>query len=103
MSGEASADTCDVKPEVKPILDTINLKVKDQDGHEVQFKVKPSTKFEKIFSAFCERRSIAKDGIRFLFDGVRLNGTQTPGEMNMEDNDIIDALVTQLGGGVQCI
>mmetsp|Transcript_4029 Transcript_4029/g.18393 ORF Transcript_4029/g.18393 Transcript_4029/m.18393 type:complete len:93 (+) Transcript_4029:94-372(+) len=78
--------------------DHINLKVKDQDNSEVHFKVRQTTKFEKIFTAFCSRKSLQPGAVRFLFDGQRINPTQTPQELDMEDGDSIDAMMEQVGG-----
>mmetsp|Transcript_31300 Transcript_31300/g.68400 ORF Transcript_31300/g.68400 Transcript_31300/m.68400 type:complete len:97 (+) Transcript_31300:151-441(+) len=87
------------KPEVKPDKgETISLKVKDQDNNEVHFKVKMTTKFDKIFTAFCEKRGIAKENSRFVFDGTRLNGQQTPKDLDMEDEDCIEVFLEQVGG-----
>ena len=37
--------------------------------------------------------------VRFLFDGNRISPNQTPEELDMEDNDVIDVMVEQQGGG----
>ena len=62
------------------------------------FKVKKSTKFEKIFQAYADRVGKPSGSIRFVFDGNRLNNDQTPADLGMEDNDHIDAMVQQTGG-----
>ena len=36
--------------------------------------------------------------VRFLFDGNRISPNQTPEELDMEDNDVIDVMVEQQGG-----
>jgi len=80
----------------------LNLKVKSGDGNEVYFKVKKSTVFSKVMAAYCKKVGAEPDSVRFLFDGVRIQGSQTPEELQMEDEDVIDAMVTQTGGGGQC-
>ena len=35
---------------------------------------------------------------RFLFDGTILNAAQTPEELGMDDGDIVEVFITQLGG-----
>lgn len=96
------------------------LRLDPQDNSEVHFKVKMTTKFEKvrvrrapdpdrvlypstprpsettaehvadrrtwplalpsrqIFNAFCSRKALQPDAVRFLFDGSRINPNQTP-------------------------
>ena len=48
--------------------------------------------------AYCQREALPAEGVRFLYDGERLNRDQTPPELEMQDGDAIDALVEQTGG-----
>ena len=56
----------------------ITLKVRDQGGEEMFFKVKKNTKLSKVMTAFAERRGVALTSLRFLLDGERVNGEDTP-------------------------
>lgn len=76
----------------------ISLKVKGQDGNIVHFKIKRKTVLKKLMEAYCQRQSLQLDQIRFLFDGARLRDNQTPDELDMEDDDVIDAMLFQVGG-----
>ena len=38
-----------------------------------------------------------RESVRFLFDGERINERQTPQDLDMEDNDVIDVMVEQVG------
>jgi len=78
--------------------DHLSLRVVSQDGNEVYFKIKKQTPLRKLMDAYCQRQSIDPASIRFLYDGQRLRAEQTPKELEMEDNDIIDAVLTQTGG-----
>ncbi len=51
-------------------------------------------------SIFCARMSVDPRGIRFLFDGTVLNPDATAETMGMEDEDEIDAMLTQVGGEI---
>lgn len=51
-----------------------------------------------MMKAYAERQAIGQDSIRFVFDGMRLNENQSPAELDMEDNDEIDAFLEQVGG-----
>lgn len=79
-------------------VNQINLKVVTQDGNEIFFKCKMTTPLDKLMKAFCNRNGVAANSVRFLFDGNRINGTQTPSELDMEDGDVIDVMVEQQGG-----
>ncbi|KAL3636980.1 Small ubiquitin-related modifier 2 [Castilleja foliolosa] len=76
----------------------INLKVKDQDGNEVFFRIKRNTQLKKLMNAYCDRQSVEFNSIAFLFDGRRLRAEQSPDELEMEDGDEIDAMLHQTGG-----
>ena len=41
---------------------------------------------EKLMHAFCNRGRIS---VRFLFDGIRINETMTPEQLDMEHGDVI--------------
>lgn len=60
--------------------------------------MKQSTPFRKIFNAYCDKLGKSTNDVRFMFDGNRLNADQTPGDLDMEDGDILEAMVEQIGG-----
>ena len=68
-----------------------------QDGSEVYFKCRPTTPLGKLMNAFCQRQGVAMQSVRFLFDGMRLHPNSTPRDMDMEDGDVIDAMIEQGG------
>lgn len=80
------------------VNDKISISVVNQSGQEVFFKVRTTTLFKKIFEAYCQKLSIPTQSIRFLFDGSRINPEDSPESLNMEDNDVVDALLEQTGG-----
>lgn len=55
----------------------LNIKVTD-NNNEVFFKIKRSTKLEKLMNAFCERQGKTLQSVRFLFEGQRVQPTDTP-------------------------
>jgi len=76
----------------------INLKVMGQDGNVVQFKIKRHTALKKLMSTYCERAGLALQTIRFSFDGTRINESDTPKGLDMEDGDTIEVFQQQSGG-----
>lgn len=92
----------------------INIKIIAQDGNETFFKVKPSTRLEKLVRAWAQRngtyieksKSVThitqRHTLRFLFDGSRIlePGSETPEECGMEDGDEILVMAEQMGGCV---
>ena len=48
-------------------------------------------------NAFCQRQGVNLNAVRFLFDGERLRESQTPEYLEMEDGDVIDVMMEQVG------
>jgi small ubiquitin-related modifier len=53
---------------------------------------------EKVIRAFCEKVDIDMATVRLTFDGRRVEPTQTPTDLSLEDGDILDVLEQQIGG-----
>ena len=60
--------------------------------------MKKTTKMEKVFAAYAQRKGVDKAAMRFLLDGSRLAGDETPKSLELEDQDQIDAMLEQVGG-----
>jgi small ubiquitin-related modifier len=58
-------------------IEHLNIKVTD-GNNEVFFKIKRSTKLEKLMKAFCERQGKDLRSARFLFDGTKVQAQDTP-------------------------
>ncbi|KAL6284785.1 hypothetical protein ACE6H2_015714 [Prunus campanulata] len=85
----------------RPDEDTVNLKIQfNKDGVQTFFRIKRTTKLQKLMEAFCKNRSLDPKSIEFTFDSVRLEKNKTPEQLlnfvqlGMEDGDLIDALVS---------
>lgn len=65
------------KPEEPPQTEHLNIKVTD-NNNEVFFKIKRTTQLKKLMDAFCERQGKAPTSVRFLFDGSRVQPTDSP-------------------------
>ena len=75
----------------------ISCRVVTQDGIEIFFTPKFATKLQRVMTAFCNRRGVAMNSVRFLFDGSRINPIQTPVELEFEEGEVIDVMVEQQG------
>lgn len=60
-----------------PASEHLNIKVTD-NNNEVFFKIKRSTNLKKLMDAFCDRQGKTPQSVRFLFDGQRVQPTDTP-------------------------
>lgn len=86
------------QPEVKQEVAQVSLKVVNADGAEVYFKIKKTTALRKLMDAYCKKQGIARNSVRFLYDGSPIDESKTPDDLEMEDDDVIDAMVEQTGG-----
>ncbi|KAM9663651.1 small ubiquitin-related modifier 2-like [Trichechus inunguis] len=77
--------------------DHINLKVAGQDGSVVPFKIKRHIPLNKLMKAYCECQGLSVRQIRFPFDGQPINETDSPAQLEMEDEDTIDVFQQQTG------
>ncbi|KAK3906837.1 ubiquitin-related domain-containing protein [Staphylotrichum tortipilum] len=75
----------------------LNIKVTD-NNNEVFFKIKRSTKLEKLMTAFCERQGKTLASVRFLFEGQRVQPSDTPETLEMQDGDTLEVHQEQVGG-----
>ena len=64
---------------------------------EIYFKCKVTAPLQTLMHSVCNRQGVYTNSVRFLFDGNRINETQTPEQLNMEDGDVIDVMVEQQG------
>ncbi|KAK1927919.1 ubiquitin-related domain-containing protein [Papiliotrema laurentii] len=86
--------------EQKPKTDdnTLNIKIVSTDGNEVFFKIKKTTKLNKLKSAYADRVGADVNAIRLLFDGQRIQDDQNAADLDMEEGDAIEVLLEQVGG-----
>ncbi|KAI5855639.1 ubiquitin-related domain-containing protein [Tricharina praecox] len=86
------------KPEAGEQSEHLNIKVTD-GNNEVFFKIKRSTQLKKLMDAFCDRQGKAPASVRFLFDGTRVSGVDSPHTLDMQDGDTLEVHQEQIGGG----
>ncbi|EGB07726.1 hypothetical protein AURANDRAFT_27343, partial [Aureococcus anophagefferens] len=71
----------------------LNIMLRDQTGEKTFFKVKKTTKLDKLFNAYSQRKGVNASSLRFLFDGQRVRGDQTARDVKLEDRDRIDVML----------
>lgn len=69
-----------------------------QTGEETFFKIKKSTKMQKVFETYAQRKGVQVNSLRFMLDGERIDPSQTPKMLELDDQDQIDCLLEQVGG-----
>jgi hypothetical protein len=89
----------DRKPVIKPGAH-LTLKVQDTAGRTLVRTVRRAEKLQGLMDAYyASVPDVALGTGRFLYDGRRLAGWQTPAELEMEDDDEIDFFTELMGGG----
>ncbi|NXH96622.1 SMO3L protein, partial [Pachycephala philippinensis] len=88
-----------VQEGVKAEDEHIALKVVEQDGSMVQFRIKRHTPLSRLMRAYCCRQGLSVRQIMFLFDGQPIKEADTPAQLEMEDEDTIEVYQQQTGGG----
>eukprot|EP01032_Pedospumella_encystans_P009657 gene9657-11349_t len=78
----------------------VTLRVKEQTGEEMFFKVKGTTKMQKVFDSYAQRRGVQPNAIRFMLDGQRIRSEDTPKMLELQDDDQIDVVLETVGGGL---
>ena len=69
-----------------------------QTGEETFFKIKKTTRMEKVFNAFATRKGVQLTSLRFMLDGERIESDATPKMLELDDQDQIDCMLEQSGG-----
>ncbi|RKF53987.1 Ubiquitin-like protein SMT3 [Golovinomyces cichoracearum] len=80
-----------------PPTEHLNIKVTD-NNNEVFFKIKRTTPLKKLMDAFCERQGRSPSSVRFLFEGSRVQNTDSPESLDMADGDTLEVHQEQIGG-----
>lgn len=75
-----------------------NIKVLNQRGDELYFALKPTTRMDKLMSTWYQRTESAPGTKRFLFEGRKLIGDETPASLEMEIEDTVEVYEEQVGG-----
>jgi hypothetical protein len=76
----------------------VDIKLLDQDGTILDFKVKQNVAFRKILDAFAQNVKKSSSELRLLFNGKVINLGQTPYDLGMANGDELEVVTSQTGG-----
>ncbi|EGI67360.1 Small ubiquitin-related modifier [Acromyrmex echinatior] len=99
--GYSESNFVEQKPEAGPgdaNSEYIKLKVVGNDSNEIHFRVKMTTQMGKLKKSYSDRVGVPMTSLRFLFDGKRINDDETPKQLEMENDDVIEVYQEQTGG-----
>ena len=75
----------------------ISIRVKDQAGEETMFTIRRTIKMGKVFKAFAERKGVDERELRYTIDGERINPEDTPIDLGLQDEDVIEVIRPMIG------
>jgi len=75
-------------PPPLPLPPSLTL-LQPQTGEETFFKIKKSTKMSKVMETYAKRKGVDIASLRFLVDGERVQGEDTPKTLELDDQDQI--------------
>ncbi|CAB4285527.1 unnamed protein product [Prunus armeniaca] len=78
--------------------DPVILKLQKEDERDMFYRTGRSVPLKYLIRDYCERKHLVYEEMRFLFDGKRINESETPEQLEMEDDDVIDVMSDQFGG-----
>lgn len=74
--------------------DALNVILEDQSGEELYFRVRQTTRINRIFETYAARKNVALDTIRFEFQSRRIMNYHKPiRSLRLKDYDKIFAIV----------
>lgn len=80
-------------------MSRLSIQVKDDQTKEQTFRIKPTTRMEKVMAIYCAQYGRAANSLRFFTpDGKRITDQDTAATLVLEDGDLIDAHEEQRGG-----
>jgi len=75
-------------------LRVITIKVRDQTGEQVHFKIDMKMRMRTLMQAFAVRKGVQLDSLIFYLDGNRVNADHTPTMLQLVDGDEIDVRIS---------
>ena len=73
--------------------ESIQVRTIDENGNAILFALKPTTPLQHLMQAYCNRQGMDMKNLRFMYYSMRIEGAQTPADLDMEDGDTIDVEV----------
>lgn len=79
--------------------DKVTIRVQKEGSVDFYFTINRDEPLRKLMIAYCERRKLGDyRSLRYHLNGDRVRGHQTPNELELENDDVIDAWTDLVGG-----
>jgi Ubiquitin-2 like Rad60 SUMO-like len=95
---DARADAQEAAPSAEEDKDLrITISVRACNGEAMFFRVKPHARMSKVFTAYAANTEVQVTSLAFYLDGTRINGEGTVQELELKEDDTIDAVLEREG------
>lgn len=84
-------------PNDPPVEDRIIIIIRDMAGERTFFSLRRSTVLREAFTKYCVRKGVDREHMRFLMKGNRINDSLTPAAYDMQDQEVIHAILEERG------
>ncbi|KAK3110958.1 Small ubiquitin- modifier 2 [Teratosphaeriaceae sp. CCFEE 6253] len=81
----------------------ITLGIEDQTGYKMTVKTMRSSTLDVVMDADATQAMRDRTVLRFLFERERMLPDETPEQLDLVDNDIINVFMEQVGGSAQLL
>lgn len=77
----------------------IQVSVASANFEDVVFKIKQTTRFEKLFKTYLQKYNLLdQKTVWFIYEGETIQAEQTPEQIKLKDQDTIECVIEQEGG-----
>jgi len=70
-----------------------------QRESDVFIRIRRDAPLQTLILGYCERLNLKHEQLGFIYDGKRIHPTLTADDLEMEDEDCIEAFTEQVGRG----
>lgn len=77
----------------------IQISVASANFEDVVFKIKQTTRFEKLFKTYLQKYNLLDSkAVRFIYEGETIQPDQSPESIGLKDQETIECVIEQEGG-----
>jgi len=77
------------------LKDAIVIQISSATDPNMKFRIDKTDPLSRIFDAYCQMKNLDSFRVKMSFDGEPLDLKLTPEELNLEDMDIIDVVISK--------
>src|SRR3989338_4799950 len=89
------------KQNMRVNADALNIFFVDNHGVGICIRAKKSTPMNMLFAAYCNINRLAKDDVKFSFNGTQLEDHKKVQDYEIVNDDAIDVAIVKKEGGEQ--